>query len=781
MENKTTFWKFLKENEIEIPIIQRDYAQGRLGEETLRKNFLADLKKAIDAEDNVEMKLDFVYGSTENDKLSPLDGQQRLTTLWLLHWYIALRAGKLNDDEDNCQTFSKFTYETRISSREFCQNLCIPEHFEKFDGSDIVGFIIKQTWFYSAWKQDPTIQSMLRMLGGTKINNKKGEDIVDGIEELFRDTQQDVFYRYWNLLTKTGKIVFYQLQLKDFGLSDDLYIKMNARGKQLTSFENFKADLIRYIQVSYDEENGAWQSLLDARNGIPIKLDNDWTDIFWKNKSVDNKIDEIYFAFINRFFLNELICQKNDKGSYYFTAKDIEENNLCFKYLYGNKSDDSEIKYDDFAKYEYLSNKIPFNVFDSLQKTLNSFKNEKINDYFPKWVDSKFEFIPKYENDGISTLEQEERVVFAAVCRYFEAGEFDEDSFKQWMRIVWNIVENAGISDVSSMIGVMRLIDELSKHSHTIYSFLAEENKSIQSKAAEEQLAEEIAKAEQIVSCGNDWENKIIKAENYAFFDGAISFLFTNGGGDIGWSKFDVKWANAQKYFDKKGVSKEYRKNALLLRAVLSRIQIDDDLCFNNESDFWSDNVLYDNYSVIDELLTMSKIIINQSCKEKWIKSPKLLEELLDENDNDNQWHIFSNWRGCKVLTTYKRRESGNVNGWKKVIPIDHQRNQLLKNKNIEIGENNCITNCDDFLYGWDVYFKYNNNCFVWYGNPNEKELDVYLMDQKWDYLERTKPTKNKGTDEDEYFCFRVDENVDEDVFIKRLQKLIRDYKKDIK
>ena len=171
----TTFWIFLKDNTIEIPIIQRDYAQGRLGKENLRKNFLSDLKKALDNEKpykNTAMKLDFVYGSTESGKLNPLDGQQRLTTLWLLHWYIALRAGELN--EDNCRIFRKFTYETRISSREFCQNLCNPEHFENFDGNDIVGFITKQTWFYSAWKQDPTIQSMLRMLGGTKVTDKKG-------------------------------------------------------------------------------------------------------------------------------------------------------------------------------------------------------------------------------------------------------------------------------------------------------------------------------------------------------------------------------------------------------------------------------------------------------------------------------------------------------------------------------------------------------------------------------------------------------------------------------
>ena len=83
----TSFWNFLKKNTIEIPIIQRDYAQGRLGKENLRKNFLADLKNALDS--GGAMKLDFVYGSIENGRLNPLDGQQRLTTLWLLHWYIS--------------------------------------------------------------------------------------------------------------------------------------------------------------------------------------------------------------------------------------------------------------------------------------------------------------------------------------------------------------------------------------------------------------------------------------------------------------------------------------------------------------------------------------------------------------------------------------------------------------------------------------------------------------------------------------------------------------------
>ena len=37
---------------------------------------------------NSELVLDYVYGSDIDNIFYPIDGQQRLTTLFLLHWYI---------------------------------------------------------------------------------------------------------------------------------------------------------------------------------------------------------------------------------------------------------------------------------------------------------------------------------------------------------------------------------------------------------------------------------------------------------------------------------------------------------------------------------------------------------------------------------------------------------------------------------------------------------------------------------------------------------------------
>jgi len=78
-EGKTlNFLELLGIHNIEIPIIQRDYAQGRIDKEEIRQNFLNALKDSLVNE--TPIKLDFIYGSHTTDTFQPLDGQQRLTT-----------------------------------------------------------------------------------------------------------------------------------------------------------------------------------------------------------------------------------------------------------------------------------------------------------------------------------------------------------------------------------------------------------------------------------------------------------------------------------------------------------------------------------------------------------------------------------------------------------------------------------------------------------------------------------------------------------------------------
>ena len=81
---QTTFWDFLKKCKIEIPIIQRDYAQGRIGKEKLRENFLTDIKNTLDVEISknetsmYDFYICFCLGSTcafppsDNGRVQPL-------------------------------------------------------------------------------------------------------------------------------------------------------------------------------------------------------------------------------------------------------------------------------------------------------------------------------------------------------------------------------------------------------------------------------------------------------------------------------------------------------------------------------------------------------------------------------------------------------------------------------------------------------------------------------------------------------------------------------------
>jgi uncharacterized protein with ParB-like and HNH nuclease domain len=93
---RLTFFQLIQEYHIQIPIIQRDYAQGRITAHEIRDSFLDALLAYLE-ENKKHRDLDFVYGNQSNEaiddetKFIPLDGQQRLTTLFLLHWYLAIK------------------------------------------------------------------------------------------------------------------------------------------------------------------------------------------------------------------------------------------------------------------------------------------------------------------------------------------------------------------------------------------------------------------------------------------------------------------------------------------------------------------------------------------------------------------------------------------------------------------------------------------------------------------------------------------------------------------
>ena len=283
---------------IVIPIIQRDYAQGRKDPEVgrIRERFLDALYSAVTKQ---PITLDFVYGDIDkNGVMTPLDGQQRLTTLFLLHWYAAK---KEKTEESEYSFLKRFSYATRYSARQFCERLV---DFEPSFAGVLSEEIIDQSWFPLDWKKDPTISAMLVML----------DDIVkkfEGVDDL------------WSRL-KGNAISFYFLPIRDMGLTDELYIKMNSRGKPLTRFEHFKAELEKEMK-GVDEK---------AASDIIAKFDRQWLDLFWvyRNGSTgtsdDGTTDD---EFLNYFtFICDVICYKRGESA---QSQSHDEFDLIKKYF----------------------------------------------------------------------------------------------------------------------------------------------------------------------------------------------------------------------------------------------------------------------------------------------------------------------------------------------------------------------------------------------------------------------------------------------------------------
>ncbi len=270
----TNFNKIIKEYCIQIPIIQRDYAQGRGDNEIneIRNNFLETILSNLLEEKTLH--LDFVYGSikhqTNKTIFVPLDGQQRITTLFLLHWYFGKKENK------DIEFLSNFTYETRSSSREFCNKLV--HATIDFTSFNLIEQIKDSSWFMPFWDNDPTIKSMFRM--------------IQDIHKMFNE---------YDLYDKLNLITFEFFELEKFGLDDDLYIKMNARGKPLTRFENFKATFEQLLK-KVDKE---------LEQQFTRKIDNNWTNNFWAYKDKNFLIDSAYMNYF--YFISEMLYIKEQK------------------------------------------------------------------------------------------------------------------------------------------------------------------------------------------------------------------------------------------------------------------------------------------------------------------------------------------------------------------------------------------------------------------------------------------------------------------------------------
>lgn len=480
-----TYSQLLNEQKVEIPIIQRDYAQGRVDKEELRNNFLGALLNAI--QDEREIRLDFIYGSTVNDSFQPLDGQQRLTTLFLLHWYAGMKENI--PSHEIVAALGNFSYETRASSKEFCKSLCsnsikISSHEQK-----ISELIIDSSWFFLSWKKDPTIDAMLRS--------------IENIHKLFYNTEN-----LWSkLVSDKALISFYYVELEHLGLTDDLYIKMNARGKLLTVFENFKA----LFQKEVNDNN--WDSDKDFSNSFACKIDTEWTDLFWSHRK-ENRIDDAFIRFISFVaMVRQTIERRDDRVK---TNRELQA-----------KPDLVRVGMFTLSGYEYL-----YKILEVYNSAI--LQNCNLSLDFPLWQHQpeKDLFSALVYEGKLNDASYTQKVLFYAQTEYLlKCEDFEIEYFRDWMRVIRNIVSRGDVTKAGkrppiirspeAFDGVINLISELSEGCNNIYKFLSK-NKP-KSTYSGEQIEEERLKAH-LIELDSSFKSIIFELEDTNFCQGRISF-----------------------------------------------------------------------------------------------------------------------------------------------------------------------------------------------------------------------------------------------------------------
>lgn len=729
-------------DKILVPMIQRDYAQGRTDKKAtdVRNNLLNDIFS-----DN-HVHFDLVFGSKEKRIIDgkekncfiPVDGQQRLTTLFLLHLY-RQKAGKTNTELD----LSKFSYDTRRAASDFCKSIT-SEEWAVSNDKKVSDVIKDSSWFMDYWEKDPTVEGMLNMLDAIHEKCKRITSYPD-----------------------LNNVTFYIFDLESNGLSENLYLKMNSRGKPLTAFENLKAK-IEKVLPKYIEIDDKCFPKCDASPKDSFKakwkyfMDRNWTEAFWDKEHTEN-YDESITKFIVRLLAG------------YWAAYGTDEQQMANDL----KSLNSKDNYADFIPFEPLKKVLEKeNAFSSLAYALTTVP--KINPY---WT-----------NDTIKVSDKSEYKFLAVIFTYVL---FDGD--KDAIRFAWNMAENY-VTDYDTFVTYCKRAGEISISYHNNDSKFYQSLSSIKSDGnTSDQMKEEIAKA--IIlnggqrTDGKTWEEVIIEAERYAFFKGAIRFLFTKK--DIGddWEHFDAKWANAQEYFDKDGVKdgnkddKLYKSNALLMKSLLANC---DDFWkniwwyfeFSNDADRWKSVLTSSNWRAAVDAIMGSEITDGETSNFIAKINDQYIKNIVDDGLMN---YVCTNMSGAWIRSTYhgyhaiwQRRRTANQ------IVLNPILAELKRYDRIDYSNENSIPNCRYYKCvdkdknknkNKNVDFKYGCHFFRWWGSPNAKELDVYLMENDWaNYKERPNPTSDKGTDEDKYYCFRVTKDMESDTskFTDALDELIK-------
>lgn len=614
IDQNCTLNKMLGENnDIEIPIIQRDYAQGRASAKEIRDDFLKDLFDHL--VNNEKIKLSFVYGAireTTTKKIYiPYDGQQRITLIYLLSLYMAARCS----DWAEIAKLSRFKYYTRDYSTEFCtfltnnddreeQRNCIFKRIDFFSKDRIIDQIENDIAFFAAWKFDPTATSMMVVLESIHVEfmSRFGKSTSEEQKEFARNMLCEL---------NNGCVFFDWCTIN---ASDNIYIKMNGRGKPLSAFDNFKNTLYAELDKlrKQDEEKGRTDRTTFLKE-FEVKMDGEWTDMFWNLRSKLSGDTENYniapFMMNFLFFVFELKYTEKTTRFYFSKTRQYfpwidEKNVVSFLSLFKEKckatdNNPADVSLDDYIWLSKLLDILKYRIGNDKVVT----EITEIDGYTSEYYlldEVSTEKIRKKTDSRYLPLSAESSIVAAMYFEYLvNVSSFDKngkflvcyDTYRgQWLQLIGRAMKTARL--------YKGRFDALQRDKHIFESYIKyfvptvinKSNEGNLISAAPEfsdqildnmkngfdashvysQVYEEIFKYK-LIANDNKWEKRIKKAEEQLpYFDNQIYFLFKLAediNGSINEKKFDDYLQTMKNITDEHGIKTNYENmfSAILL------------------------------------------------------------------------------------------------------------------------------------------------------------------------------------------------------------------------
>lgn len=514
----------IREVPVRIPRIQRDYAEGRenAGIKSKRDSLLNDM---LDVVYSIRkgLSFDFIYGymmlngavvkddswrQNKEEKVffEPLDGQQRLTTLFLLYWLF----GRTADIQSTSGNHSLFVYETRDTSEEFCHWLV------KQDAESVI----------KGWQKEVANAKKLNEANKERWSTEKNsKGVVDEyanrlrfplmkVPSLFEYMQGDDTFKWdWHddpnihsmitvLEAAVGKLTERELKYDDgikgnanldninFMLldklmcdGDQLFEKMNARGKALTSFEILKSSL---------EEEMELQNLPNTDSALTNNwrnvIDGDWIDFCWdksdigsnptleKVREVEEKLERLLIRMAGKsLYLTDINWTKPKLGDSVKYGAELENS------IAGRENVNGLIdKYIEYARHERSLNSSNITLLD-FAGIYNDIQNLLYKDGTGAWheaseiisqnLNRQYQLLLFDEFMG-NTLTHDTRVKMYAMLEYLKivnataiaGNNTEKENFVDWMRFVLNVFnadnKTTRLDNFEDVKGALRAIDK---------------------------------------------------------------------------------------------------------------------------------------------------------------------------------------------------------------------------------------------------------------------------------------------------------------------------------